>query len=111
LSAYFNNLPCPTPQRPSDGVFCQPAPFTFGSTSPRLSDIRTDGVRNFNMSLFKHFRPTERLTVQFHTEFYNTFNTPRFGGPNTDVNSSSFGVISSQANDPRQIQFGLKLLW
>jgi len=40
-----------------------------------------------------------------------TFNTPRFGSPNTSVTSSSFGVISSQSNAPRQIQFGLKLLW
>jgi hypothetical protein len=27
------------------------------------------------------------------------------------VTSSSFGQITSQANSPRQLQFGLKLLW
>jgi len=35
----------------------------------------------------------------------------QFSAPNTSVTSTSFGVISGQANAPRQLQFGLKLLW
>jgi len=92
-------------------VFSQPAPFTFGNVSPTLPDIRNDGVRNFDLSLFKEFRPLERLGVQFRVEALNAFNTPRFGGPNTSVISTTFGQITSQANSPRQLQFGLKLLW
>ncbi len=92
-------------------VFSQPAPFTFGNLGTRVSDIRSDGMRNFDLSLFKDFRLVERLRMQFRSEFLNAFNTPRFGSPNTSVTSSSFGVITSQANAPRQIQFGLKLLW
>ena len=38
-------------------------------------------------------------------------NTVQFSGPNTSVTSTSFGVITSQANAPRQLQFGLKFLW
>ncbi len=92
-------------------VFSQPAPFTFGNLSPRVSDLRNDGMRNFDLSLFKEFSVRERIRSQFRAEFLNAFNTPRFGGPNTTVTSSSFGVITSQANSPRQIQFGLKFLW
>lgn len=92
-------------------VFTQPAPFRFGNVTGRLPDVRNDGVRNFDLSLFKDFRFTERLRLQFRGEFLNAFNTPRFGGPNTSVTSSARGVITSQANAPRQIQFGLKLLW
>jgi carboxypeptidase family protein/TonB-dependent receptor-like protein len=92
-------------------VFSQPAPFAFGNVSATLSDIRNDGVRNFDLSLFKVFAPTERMSVQFRVEALNAFNTPRFGSPNTTLNSTAFGVISSQANSPRQLQFGLKLLW
>ena len=92
-------------------VFSQPAPFTFGNLGERLPDVRTDGVRNFDLSLFKEFKPTERLRAQFRTEWLNAFNTPRFSGPNTTVTSTTFGVISGQANNPRQIQFGLKFLW
>ncbi len=100
LNAYFNKTP-----------YTQPAPFTIGTMGPRLPDIRSDGVRNFDLSLFKDFRPIERIRIQLRGEFLNAFNTPRFGSPNTSVTSSAFGVINSQANAPRQIQFGLKVLW
>jgi hypothetical protein len=92
-------------------VFSQPAPFTFGNLSPRVSDLRNDGMRNFDLSMFKEFSPLERVRIQFRAEFLNAFNTPRFGSPNTSVTSSSFGTITGQANSPRQTQFGLKFLW
>lgn len=100
LTRYFNT-----------SVFSQPPAFTFGNVSPRLPDVRNDGVRNWDLSVFKNFLLTERLHLQFRAEALNAFNTPRFGGPNTSVTSSSFGVITSQSNAPRQIQFGLKLLF
>jgi hypothetical protein len=78
---------------------------------PRVSDIRNDGIYNFDLSIFKNFRVVERVTVQFRAEALNAFNTPRFGGPNTSVTSSTVGAITSQANAPRQIQFGLKVLF
>lgn len=92
-------------------VFSQPAPFTFGNLSPRLPDVRNDGIRNFDLSLFKNFLLTERFQLQFRGEALNAFNTPRFGTPNGSVTSPSFGVIASQANAPRQVQLGLKLLF
>ncbi|MBI5282944.1 MAG: TonB-dependent receptor [Candidatus Solibacter usitatus] len=100
LSAFFDKA-----------VFSQPAAFTFGNMGPRVSDIRNDGIFNWDLSVFKNFRVVEKVNVQFRSEFLNAFNTPRFSGPNTSVTSSSFGVISSQANAPRQIQFGLKVLF
>lgn len=53
----------------------------------------------------------ERLTVEFRAEAFNILNQVVFGTPNTTLTSNQFGVISSQANTPRQIQFGLKLLF
>lgn len=100
LLSYFNKA-----------VYSQPAAFTFGNMGPRLPDIRNDGIYNWDLSLFKEFRFMESARVQFRAEALNAFNTPRFGGPNTGVTSSSFGVITSQANAPRQIQFGLKLVF
>ncbi len=91
-------------------VYSQPAAFTFGNVGPTVN-IRNDGVRSFDLSLFKQFAPTERMRVQFRVEALNAFNTPRFGSPNTSVTANVFGQITSQANSPRQLQFGLKLLW
>jgi Carboxypeptidase regulatory-like domain/TonB dependent receptor-like, beta-barrel len=100
LDAYFDK-----------SVYSPPPAFTFGNVSTRLPDIRNDGVRNFDLSIFKEFRVAERVNVQFRTEMLNAFNTPRFGSPNTTVTAGAFGVINSQANAPRQVQFGLKILW
>jgi hypothetical protein len=91
-------------------VYSQPPPFTFGNVGPTVN-IRNDGIKNFDLSLFKQFTPIEWLRVQFRVEALNAFNTPRFGSPNTSVTSTTFGQITSQANSPRQLQFGLKLLW
>lgn len=91
-------------------AYSQPAPFTFGNVGASVN-IRNDGIRNFDLSLFKEFRPVERMAVQFRVEALNAFNTPRFGSPNTSVTSTTFGQITAQANAPRQLQFGLKLLW
>jgi hypothetical protein len=92
-------------------VFSQPAAFTFGTASARIHDIRAHGTRNFDLSLFKAFQAHEKLKVQFRMETLNAFNTVQFSGPNTGVTSSTFGRVSAQANAPRQVQFGLKMLW
>ncbi|MCP5116435.1 MAG: hypothetical protein GY953_36860, partial [bacterium] len=82
-------------------VFSQPAPFTFGNHSVFSPDIRSDGITNWDLSFFKEFRITEKMQTQFRAEFFNAFNTPRFGNPQTRVTSSSFGRITSQGNAPR----------
>jgi hypothetical protein len=92
-------------------VYSQPAAFTFGNEPVVSPVLRAPAVRNFDLSLFKNFQLGTTAAVQFRVEALNAFNTVQFSGPNTSVTSSSFGVISGQANAPRQIQFGLKLLW
>jgi hypothetical protein len=92
-------------------VYSQPLAFTFGNMSIYAPDLRSPGIRNWDLSIFKEWRVVEKATVQFRTEAFNAFNTVRFGSPNTTVTSNQFGVISTQANSPRQVQFGLKLLF
>lgn len=92
-------------------VFSQPDPFTYGNVSPRIADIRGHYINNFDLSLFKEFHPAEWLKMQFRAEALNAFNRVQFANPNTSVTSSSFGRVTAQANTPRQVQFGLKLLW
>ena len=53
----------------------------------------------------------ERAAVQFRPEFFNAPNHSNLGGPETNVSvPGSFGRITS-VGDPRQIQFGLKVLF
>ncbi|MGH9665516.1 MAG: carboxypeptidase regulatory-like domain-containing protein, partial [Bryobacteraceae bacterium] len=52
LNQYFNT-----------SVFSQPATYTLGNVSRTLPDVRTPGLRNFDISLFKNFILTERFML------------------------------------------------
>jgi hypothetical protein len=92
-------------------VFSQPAPFTFGNTGRVLPDARIPGARNLDFSLFKSFRLLEHVSLQLRAEAFNLTNTVQFGRPNSNLSTANFGQITSQVNSPRQLQFGLKLLF
>jgi hypothetical protein len=92
-------------------VYSQPAAFQFGNELIFSPILRAHDVRNVDLSLFKSFELSSRMNLQFRVEALNAFNRVQFSAPNTSVTSSSFGVITGQANAPRQLQFGLKLLW
>ena len=92
-------------------AFSQPAAFTFGNAGATFPLLRTDTVRNLDFSIVKMFGLPGRVNLQARIEIFNALNRVQFGAPNTSVTSSSFGVVTSQANTPRQLQFGLKALW
>ena len=93
------------------GVFSQPAPFTFGNAPERIPGLRAHGLNSVDFSLFKEIAPVARLRLQLRIEAFNVFNYVQFGSPNTNINSASVGQVTSQANSPRQLQFGIKALW
>ncbi|MGH9201126.1 MAG: TonB-dependent receptor domain-containing protein, partial [Vicinamibacterales bacterium] len=92
-------------------VFSQPQAFAFGNAGTTLALLRADSVRNVDLSFFKHFALSGRLRLQARIEAFNALNRVQFSSPNLSVTSNSFGVVTSQANTPRQLQFGAKLLW
>jgi hypothetical protein len=89
-------------------AFSQAAQFTFGNVS-RFIDVRGPGLFNWDLSVFKTFSIKERIRAQFRAEALNATNTAYFGTPNTTVTNSSFGVITSQINNPRLIQLGTRI--
>jgi len=76
-----------------------------------MPNLRCPGINNWDLSLFKNTNVTERIKVQFRAEAFNAFNRVQFGVPNVSINSTAFGVISSQQNLPRNLQLGLRLLF
>lgn len=93
-------------------VFSQPAAFTLGNVGTLVPDLRAHHTNNVDLSLFKQFSLTEKFRLQFRAESFNFANRVQFSGPNTNVNGgTAFGRVTGQANTPRQIQFGLKLLF
>jgi hypothetical protein len=92
-------------------VFTQPAPFTFGNGPRTLPNVRSDGISNFDFSLFKVFPMGEKRFLQLRGEFFNVFNTPEFGLPGRTLAAAGFGTVANQANTPRQAQIGLRLVF
>ncbi|MDZ4800440.1 MAG: carboxypeptidase regulatory-like domain-containing protein [Bryobacteraceae bacterium] len=77
----------------------------------RVNSVRQSRINNFDMSLLKNTRITERVRFQARVEFFNAMNHPTFGGANTTPGNTNFGRVTSQSNLPRQIQFGGRILF
>jgi hypothetical protein len=89
-------------------AFSTPAAFTFGNAARTMPDMRSHGIANFDFTVFKNTSLTERVGLQFRAEVFNLFNRVRFGYPGTALGTTTFGVVSSQFNDPRLIQLALR---
>ena len=88
--------------------FTQPANGQLGNAS-RVPVYGPDFV-NTDFSVIKQFRlPWENMGLNFRAEFFNLFNHAQFGQPISDINAIGFGAVNSTVNNPRLIQFGLKL--
>jgi hypothetical protein len=65
---------------------------------------------NTDFSVIKQFAlPWENMGLNFRAEFFNLWNHAQFGLPVNDINAPGFGSVNSTVNNPRVIQFGLKL--
>lgn len=87
-------------------AFQVPAPFTFGGLG--RDALRSDRFKNFDLSFFRQFPITESKKFEFRFEMFNAFNYTVFAVPDRNFSDPNFGVVSSIANTPRQMQFGLK---
>jgi carboxypeptidase family protein len=82
---------------------------SFGTAGRNV--IIGPGLQNFDFALSRNFNVTERFRVQFRTELFNAFNHANFNYPAATANApQTFGQITS-ALDPRQMQFGLKVIF
>jgi hypothetical protein len=77
----------------------------------RLPGFRRQNLDLWDLSMIKNFSITERVKFQLRGEFLNAFNHPQFGDPNTDPTSTNFGKVTNQANLPRNVQIGLKVIF
>jgi hypothetical protein len=92
----------------STSSFAQPAALQWGNA--QRNDVVGPGRNNWNISMYKAFRFTERAQLQFRAETFNSFNHTQFSNPNTTLTSGNFGQITG-TNQPRIWQFGMKLMF
>jgi hypothetical protein len=101
------NAACSSAGANATPAFAAANNFTYGNAG--ANTLRSQFYRNLDFSVFKEFGITERTLLQFRAEFFNLTNTPTFAIPTTTVDTSAGGVVTATVNNPRQIQFGLKL--
>lgn len=110
----FTNLNDSNSYFGNPGALSQPDNFTLGSAPRTIGSVRQPGARNIDMSLFKEFPLAgirEGMHLEFRVESFNTFNHPRFAGPDAIVGDPNYGKITSTLGGPREMQFGLKLYY
>ena len=77
-----------------------------------FNNLRRDPTKNLDISLSKRFALGERKYLQMRFESFNTTNRVTFAAPaQLNPANSAFGLISGQANSPRKIQLGARLVW
>ncbi len=106
----------------------RPPPANTDPASPNFGEIVTignvgrntliaPGIANIDLSLTKNNQITEDINVQFRAEFFNAFNRANFRAPRTNLFRddgrvrSNAGELRSLTTRPRQIQFGLRILF
>jgi hypothetical protein len=96
----------------------------FGNVGRNV--LRGPGQTNVDFSIIKRFPLSESKNLEFRAEFFNLFNHVNFANPLSNFNAvpfasinpstgqitgdpGDFGRITATSNNPRLIQFALKL--
>ena len=81
-------------------------------TAPRIA-FSGPSLFDLDASVFRRFPIREHVGLEFRAEAISVTNTPQFSNPVTNVNSSSFGLVTSTRTAPyggnRWVQLGAKL--
>ena len=106
LNGYFNGACFTTPPIiGADGIGT-----AFGDSATGILD--GPGQFNIDAGLTRSVPipwPKEGSSLQFRAEFFNALNHPQFSNPNSNYASSSFGIISGTAVNPRVGQLAVRM--
>lgn len=108
----YSNIPAGLAFNPA--AFARPVataedPTLFGNAGRNI--LIGPSFNSTDMSLMKNFRINERARVQFRWEVFNVFNNTNFQVPVFQLDNANVGTYSQTANENREMQFALKLLF
>jgi hypothetical protein len=118
----LNDIPIPVSERTAERWFNVDAGFNRDSRQVLANNLRTlnsqfngvraDGINNFDLSLFKNFRISERSRLQLRLESFNSLNHVQFAAPNTNPINAAFGSITGEkGHGQRQVTVGGKFIF
>ena len=118
---YFGTVPLDLNNRQVNGTAFNTSDFITSSAntfqyhirtfSTMFSNLRADGINQFDPSILKRFTFKEGKYLQLRFEAYNVLNHPVFAAPSTTATNSAFGTITATANRFRTIQLGARIVF
>ena len=96
-------------------AFLLPPAGTFGNVG-RMA-LQGPDLFDVDFTLLKNTHVSERINLEFRTEFFNLLNHTNFGFPaavlfnSSGLHSGNEGQITNTSTPNREIQFGMKLLF
>jgi len=96
--------------KPKSEFPVQPA-AAFGNATRYNPKVRAFWNKSENVTLSKTFTVKEKLRIDLRGEAFNLFNRTIFGTGSVNLDSATYGTVTNQVIDPRQMQVALKLYW
>jgi hypothetical protein len=87
----------------------QPNSFHRRVFPTALNWLRGHGKNQLDANIKRRFQVLEKTSLEFSLDLLNAFNHVLWDNPNTDINSTNFGRVTTQWNTPRFIQFQFRL--
>jgi hypothetical protein len=87
-------------------AFERPAPGTYGDHVQ--NSIAGPAFWTVNLALSRFVNLTDNQRLEIRVESFNLLNNFNWSNPQSNFTSGQFGRITSQAGDPRVMQFGVK---
>jgi hypothetical protein len=92
----------------NENCFGDPGDNIPGNAPRFFSNLRSDGIRNLDMSLSKEFSIREGMQLQIRAEMFNVANLQRFAFPDVGLGNDSFGHVTDTTGNFRRMQFGAR---
>jgi hypothetical protein len=90
-------------------AWSDPGALQFGNAPRADGTVRGFPNHSEDVNFFKEFRLRDPMKARFEIDVGNLFNRTLFCDPNTNWSSSAFGTVSTQCNQPRSVQFAVRL--
>jgi len=93
---------------PNPGLY---VPFVFGNMPRNSADIRGFGFYDEDFGINKAIPITEKIKMDFRGELFNAFNRHSFNKPDSGIQDTGFGQVSSTLLGPRNVQFTMRITY
>jgi hypothetical protein len=98
-TAYLNKAAFVDPPAYTAGNIARSAPL--GLFAPHVADL--------DVSVRREFAIREHVRLAFQADAFNVNNAVHFAAPGLGIDSATFGIFSSMANQPRKLQFSARI--